>query len=127
MFFTYSGHDSSCAGALAVLKILAAENLMERAATQGDRMLTALSNAVGGHPNVVEVRGRGLMLGVELRDLRSADVVAQALERDVWIYPAGSGPSVNEGLLFAPPMIVTDEQIDRIASVTLDSINAATH
>ena len=125
MFFTYSGHDASCAGALTVLQILEQEHLMERAAVQGDRMLDALTTALDGHSNVLDVRGRGLMLGVELTGLSSADVVAEALARDVWIYPAGSGPSVNDGLLYAPPLIITDEQIDRIAAVTVDSINAA--
>lgn len=126
MFFTYSGHDASCAGALAVLDILEREQLTERARTQGDRMQNMLRDAVGGHPNVVEVRGRGLMLGVELTGVSSAAVVAEALARDVWIYPAGSGPSVNDGLLFAPPMIVTDDQIERIVDVTAASIDAAT-
>jgi adenosylmethionine-8-amino-7-oxononanoate aminotransferase len=126
MFFTYSGHDSSCAAALVVLDILEREGLVERAATQGARMLAALTGAVGDHPNVVEVRGRGLMLGVELTGVTSAAVVEEALARDVWIYPGGSGPAVNDGLLFAPPMIVTDEEIDRIAAVTAAAVNAAT-
>lgn len=122
MFFTYSGHDASCAGALAVLRILEAENLMERAATVGADMLAKLQAAVGGHEAVVEVRGRGLMLGVELDGLASADVVAAALDRDVWIYPGGSGPAVNDGLLFAPPLVVTDTQVDRIVAVAAEAI-----
>jgi adenosylmethionine-8-amino-7-oxononanoate aminotransferase len=125
MFFTYSGHDASCAGALVVLDIIEREGLIDRARLQGERMLTALRDAVGDHPNVVEVRGRGLMLGVELSGVPSTAVVAEALVRDVWIYPAGSGPSVNDGLLFAPPMIVTDDQIDRIVEVAAAAIDAA--
>ena len=65
------------------------------------------------------------MIGVELDGLASADVVAEALDRDVWIYPGGSGPSVNDGLLFAPPLIVSDDQIERIVGVTADAIAAA--
>jgi adenosylmethionine-8-amino-7-oxononanoate aminotransferase len=126
MFFTYSGHDASCAGALVVLDIIEREGLVDRARTQGERMQELLREAVAGHPNVVEVRGRGLMLGVELTGVSSSAVVAEALARDVWIYPAGSGPSVNDGLLFAPPMIVTDEQLVRIADVTREAIDAAT-
>jgi adenosylmethionine-8-amino-7-oxononanoate aminotransferase len=124
MFFTYSGHDASCAGALAVLDIIEREGLVERAAVQGQRMLSALRDAVGDHPNVVEVRGRGLMLGVELTGVTSAAVVGEALSRDVWIYPAGSGPAVNDGLLFGPPLTVSDAEIDRIAEVTAASIAA---
>lgn len=123
MFFTYSGHDASCAGALAVLRILADEQLVERAATVGASMLAKLQAAVGRSSAVVEVRGRGLMLGVELNGLASADVVAAALERDVWIYPGGSGPAVNDGLLFAPPLVVSDEQVDQIVAVTAAAID----
>ena len=78
------------------------------------------------HTNVVEVRGRGLMLGVELTGVASAAVVAEALRRDVWIYPAGSGPSVNDGLLLGPPLVVGDDDIDRIVDVTAAALSAAT-
>ena len=126
MFFTYSGHDASCAGALAVLAILEREGLIERCRVQGERMLQQLRDALADHPNVVAVRGRGLMLGVELTGVTSAEVVGEALARDVWIYPAGSGPAVNDGLLFAPPMVINDDQINRIVEVTVESIAAAT-
>jgi len=126
MFFTYSGHDSSCAGALVVLDILEREGLTERARVRGERLLHLLGDAMQGHPNVVDVRGRGLMLGVELTGVASADVVAEALRRDVWIYPGGSGPAVNDGLLFAPPMVIGDDDLDRIVDVTVASLDAVT-
>ena len=125
MFFTYSGHDASCAGALAVLDIVEREDLMERSATQGAKLLAGLQHELGDHPSVVEVRGRGLMLGVELDGLTSANVVSEALARNMWVYPAGSGPAVNDGLLFAPPMIVEDHHLDRIVEITRQSIDAA--
>jgi adenosylmethionine-8-amino-7-oxononanoate aminotransferase len=50
--------------------------------------------------------------------------VAEALDRDVWIYPGGSGPAVNDGLLFAPPVIIDDDDIDRIVEITAASIDA---
>jgi len=124
MFFTYSGHDASCAGALAVLKIVEREGLIERATVQGQRLRDALSAALGDHPNVVAIHGRGLMLGVELTGVASVDVTAAALDRDVWIYPGGSGPAVNDGLLFAPPMIISNEQVDRIATVSAAALEA---
>ena len=124
MFFTYSGHDSACAASLAVLQILETEGLMERAAVQGERLRSALTGALGDSPHVNEIRGRGLLLGVELEGIASIDVVMAALDRDVWIYPGGSGPAVNDGLLFAPPLVVTDDEIDRMASVAAESIAA---
>ncbi len=126
MFFTYSGHDSACAASLAVLRILEDEGLMERAALQGERLRSALTEALGDSPHVNEIRGRGLLLGVELEGVASIDVVMAALDRDVWIYPGGSGPAVNDGLLFAPPLIVTDDEIDRMAAVAADAIKAVT-
>lgn len=125
MFFTYSGHDSACAASLAVLRILEAEGLMKRAAVQGERLRAALAASLGSSPNVREIRGRGLLLGVELVGVSSAAVVGAALDRDVWIYPGGSGPAGADGLLFAPPLIVTDDEIDRMVSVTAESIVAA--
>ena len=124
MFFTYSGHDASCAGALVVLDILEREQLVERARIRGEQLRGMLTDALGEHPAVAEVRGRGLMVGVELAGVGSADVVAEALRRDVWIYPAGSGPAVNDGLLLAPPMIVDDADLARIVDVITDSLAA---
>lgn len=125
MFFTYSGHDSACAAALTVLQIIEREGLMDRARVQGARLEQGLRDTLDGHPNVNEIRGRGLLLGLELEGLPSADVVGEALARDVWIYPGGSGPAVNDGLLLAPPLVVSDEQIDRIVDVTAEAIDAA--
>lgn len=126
MFFTYSGHDASCAGALVVLDIIEREGLVERADVQGERLRELLRAVLGDHPNIADIRGRGLMVGVELQGIASATVVAEALERDVWIYPAGSGPAVNDGLLFAPPLIVGDDDLDRLVDVTAAAIDAVT-
>jgi adenosylmethionine-8-amino-7-oxononanoate aminotransferase len=125
MFFTYSGHDSSCAGALAVLDILEREALVDRCAVMGKRLRTALIDRLGDHPRVTEVRGRGLMLGVGLDGVTSSDVVAQALERDVWVYPAGCGAPVPDAILLAPPFVIEDHHIARIVEVLADAIDAA--
>lgn len=124
MFFTYSGHDACCAGALAVLDILEREALTDRARTTGAHLLGLLDDALAEHPRVVEVRGRGMMLGVELDGVSSAAVVAEALARDVWIYPAGSGPTVNDGLLFAPPLVIDGADLERVVDVTVAAIDA---
>ncbi len=123
MFFTYSGHDSCCAGASVVLRILDDEGLVERAAVMGSRLHDALKAALGAHPNVAEVRGRGLMLGVELRGMSSAEVVAAALARDVWVYPAGSGAPVADAVLIAPPFVIDDHHIERIVTVVAAAID----
>ena len=124
MFFTYSGQDAMCAGALAVLEIMEQEHLVERTAVMGERLQSALRAAVGDHPRVAEVRGRGLMIGVELLGVTAGAAVAACVDRGMWVYPAGSGPAVNDALLFAPPMVITDEHVERIASITLDALDS---
>ena len=119
-----------------MLRILEREQLVERAAAMGERLHARLHAEFDDHPNVAEVRGRGLFAGVELvrdRDTGAqfpvdtgltAAVVAEALARDVWIYPAGSGP-VRDGVMFGPPFIVTNEQIDQMVGIAREAIDAA--
>ena len=122
MFFTYSGHDSSCAGAIAVLKILEREKLVERAALMGERLQNALHSAFDNHPRITEIRGRGLMLGMELASGSSTDVVMKALELGLWVYPAGSGTPVPDAILIAPPFIIEDSHIDRMIDILQRSL-----
>lgn len=124
MFFTYSGPDAMCAGALAVLDIMEREGLVGRAAEMGDYLQSSLRSALGDHHRVNEVRGRGLMIGVELAGVSAVAAVDACVERGMWVYPAGSGPAVADALLFAPPLTVTAEEIDRIVAITVDALNA---
>ena len=117
MFFTYSGHDSSCAGAVAVLKILERENLVERAAVMGDRLKQALHDRFDSHPRITEIRGRGLMLGMQLDGGSSTEVVMKALDLGLWVYPAGSGAPVPDAILIAPPFVIEDSHIDRMLDI----------
>jgi adenosylmethionine-8-amino-7-oxononanoate aminotransferase len=119
-----------------VLQILERENLVERAAVMGERLHARLHAALDDHPNVMEVRGRGLFAGVELvRDRDGAVqfpaethlatlVVGQALQRDVWVYPAGSGP-VRDAVMLGPPFVITDADIEVLVGVLRESIDAA--
>ena len=118
MFFTYSGPDAMCAGALAVLDIMEREDLTANAAAAGQRMMSELRAAVGDHRCVTEVRGRGLMIGVELAGVSAAAAVDACLAQDMWVYPAGSGPAVPDSLLFAPPLSVSAAEVDEIVRRT---------
>ena len=125
MFFTYSGHDASCAAALVVLDIIEREGLIDRAAAMGRLLRTELMSAFADHPAVTAVRGRGLMQGVGLRPgLIAAKVVGECLKRDLWLYPAGSGHSTGDAVLIGPPLIIEESHVQQIVTTLADAINA---
>jgi adenosylmethionine-8-amino-7-oxononanoate aminotransferase len=127
MFFTFTGSDAMCAGALAVLDVMQAEHLVERSAAMGDVLAARLDDALGGHPEVVDIRGQGLFRGIELPASGgrfTAAVVAECLARDMWIYPAGSGV-VPDGVMIGCPLIVTEGEIELIVETLAGAISAA--
>jgi predicted acetylornithine/succinylornithine family transaminase len=84
---TYVGNPLACAAALATLRVVREEKLAERAAALGDRLLARLRAFAAEHPeHAKEVRGRGLLLGLELRDLeRAATLAKRALAAGVLV------------------------------------------
>jgi adenosylmethionine-8-amino-7-oxononanoate aminotransferase len=115
MYFTFSGNDAACAASVVVLDILEREQLVERVAQKGPVLGARLRAEFADHPMVSDVRGRGFFYGLELRCDRDR-VVRAALDRDVWVYPAGSGPVPN-AVMVAPPFIITDSEIDQLVTV----------
>jgi adenosylmethionine-8-amino-7-oxononanoate aminotransferase len=125
---TYSAHPIACAAALAVQDVIREEGLLECVRRSGQRLDEALRAEFGRHPNVGDIRGRGLLQAIELVADRSdkspfppqrrlaASVKAQAFERGLMIYPgSGTVDGINgDHLLLAPPYTVTDAQIDDI-------------
>jgi adenosylmethionine-8-amino-7-oxononanoate aminotransferase len=122
MYFTFTGNDASCAAAIAVLDILEREQLVERSRVMGEVLGARLHDEFDGHPGVIDIRGRGLFYGLEIDCNRDA-VVAAAMERDCWVYPAGSGPVPN-AVMVAPPFVVTDDEIDQMVGILRASIDA---
>ena len=126
--YTYSAHPVGCAVALRVLKIIEEERLPEQAATKGQYLLDAVTAALGDHPRVGNIRGKGLMCAVEL-------VQDKATKQS---YPPADkvGPRVNratierglfsrvkgDNYLLAPPIVITNEQIDRAVGILDDAI-----
>jgi putrescine---pyruvate transaminase len=127
--YTYSGHAVACAVALKNIEIIEREGLVERAATMGARWLEGLGT-LRDLPIVGEVRGLGLMAGVELvadKGTRTAfpasekvgpRVIAAARERGLLLRNRG------DVMVMAPPLVVTEAQIDRIVDVIGESIRA---
>ena len=114
--FTYNGHPVGAAVALANLRIIESENLLRRVAATGKRMLERLQPAVD-LDGVREVRGVGLMLGLEVESDRDTTAVARrALERGVVVRASG------EKIVMSPPFVVEPEQADRIVDVLLEEL-----
>jgi acetylornithine/succinyldiaminopimelate/putrescine aminotransferase len=84
---TYAGNPLACAAANAVLRVIGEEKLVARAAELGGRVLARLRAFAAEHPDVArEARGRGLLLGLELRDAeRAGELPRRALERGVLV------------------------------------------
>ena len=135
MFYTYSAHSGACAAAEKVLEILEREQLVERAAELGERLRKRLAS-LESHPHVAEVRGRGLLVAVELvRDRATLEpfpkearltgkVVGAGLSQDVFFYPGGSDPA-RDVIVLGPPFVIGEPEIDRIAEVLEASITSA--
>jgi adenosylmethionine-8-amino-7-oxononanoate aminotransferase len=122
MYFTFAGNDAACAASVAVLDIMEREGLVERAAKVGAVLGDRLHAALDGHPAVVDVRGRGMFYGIEL-SIPQPPVVAEALRRDVWVYPAGSGP-VPSAVMIAPPFVITDDEMEQVVDTLVASLDA---
>ena len=110
--FTYSGHAAACAAGLANLQILRDESLVERATHVGSRLADGLQALVAD--GVIDhARGEGAMWAAGLR----ADQNAMTL-RDAMFAGGVICRAINtDTLTFCPPLVITDEQIDRIVDV----------
>jgi adenosylmethionine-8-amino-7-oxononanoate aminotransferase len=124
--FTYAGNPLSCAAGLACLRLVREEALPERAAVMGQRLRAGLGDLAERHPTVGDVRGLGLMLGVELvrdretkepfpADLRVADRLDEAaLRRGLVLYPGRGHVDGARGdqFLIGPPLTITAQEVD---------------
>jgi len=126
-FSTFGGNPVACAAALAVLDVLEDEQLLANAAAVGDALRSKLRDLAAHHPAIGDVRGRGLMTGVELvRDPTTREpagdiavrVKDEMAERGVLIGTSGRHGNV---LKIRPPLCITDDEATLIAS-TLDDI-----
>jgi putrescine aminotransferase len=114
--FTYNGHPVGAAVALANLDIIEREGLLDRAVETGSRMLERLQPAAE-MACVAEVRGVGLMLGVELEEgLDAAPVAAAALEGGVVVRASG------QKIVMSPPLVIEPEQADRVADAVVEAL-----
>jgi 2,2-dialkylglycine decarboxylase (pyruvate) len=120
------------AAGLAVLDVIEEEGLVERARERGDYLLAALRELQARHEQIGDVRGRGLLVGLELVDDRTtrepanalgAAVTAECLERGLSMNIVRSGSSAN-CFRMAPPLSITEDEIDLAVSILDESLAA---
>jgi adenosylmethionine-8-amino-7-oxononanoate aminotransferase len=136
--FTYSHQPGAAAVAREVLRILVDERLVEGVSAKGDRLLGLLRDRLGDHPNVGEIRGRGLLAGVELvadRETKAPfarsrkvveGVVRGARDRGLLLYSGTGNANGTDGdvIVLGPPFVVTDDELARIADGIREALDA---
>ena len=125
---TYIGHPVATAAGLAVVTALLDRGLIDKVKTMGDKLSFALKKELGQHPNVGDIRGRGLFQGIELvedRETKKPFAPSLAISKKIKdltfkagliCYPmSGTRDGINgDHILLAPPYIINDSQIDEV-------------
>ncbi|SEW18944.1 hypothetical protein SAMN04488515_1495 [Cognatiyoonia koreensis] len=125
---TYLGHPAAAAAGHAVVSAILDRDLVSRVNTQGDLLMQQLEQRFGQHPNVGDIRGRGLFRGIELVADRAtkdpfdpnrgvaAKIKKAAFEEGLICYPMSGTIDGRRGdhVLLAPPFIIDDAQIDEL-------------
>ena len=133
---TASGNPLSCATGTAVLQYVLDHDLIANAQTMGDRLLAGLRSLMNEFPEIGDVRGLGLLAGVEFvsdRDAKTPFPTALALskrigqatlERGLVSYPLqGSVDGIRgDHLLYAPPLTINETEIDELVAILRDSL-----
>jgi 4-aminobutyrate aminotransferase len=126
---TFGGNPVACAAALVTIRLLR-EQYVQNAAVVGEHMMNALRALQDKHPIIGDVRGRGLMIGVELvRDRKTKEraveergaVVQAMFRRGVLILGAG-----RNSIRFAPPLVITKDQADAALHAFSESLTEVT-
>jgi adenosylmethionine-8-amino-7-oxononanoate aminotransferase len=136
---TYIGHPVAAAAALAVQEVIERDQLLPAVRKRGAYLRKLLAERLGNHPNVGDIRGRGLFMGLELvKDRQSnapfdpahklhARVKAQGMDNGLLVYPMGGtiDGRCGDHVLLAPPFIVTEPELDQIVDRLAISIEQA--
>ena len=110
---TYGGNPLVCAAALTTIEVMAAQQLDQKAATLGSQLLNGLTEQLAGVTGVVELRGRGAMIGIEL-DRPCGELVTQAIDQGLLINVAGGNV-----IRLLPPLIMDSEQVQQVITTLI--------
>ena len=133
---TFSGYPLGCAVAAEMIRVIEDEGLLANAEAMGTRLRDGVERIAASSPHVGDVRGRGLLLGIELVEDRetlapragaTARVVAAARERRLLVYGCATrvGAHVMEAVMLAPPLNIGPEDVDAILERLEGAIGAA--
>src|SRR5207249_1928995 len=138
--YTYSGHPTCCAVGLKNIEIMERERLWENAAKMGTRLYTGLQQVFKDHPHVGDIRGgKGLLAAVELvedrpskRSFTADKKIGPRIQQEMTkrgvitrVRPvAGAHPATGDTIFYAPPLVVTEAEVDRLVSVTRDAVKS---
>jgi len=134
MFHTFAALPQSCAASSAVLKILREEKLCDRVNPLGEKIMDRLNSEVGQHPNVAEIRGKGLLIGIEVvkekeglicfdeNEKITSQIMMKGLEDGVFLYPGGTG-EFRDIICLGPAFTIGDEEIELMISAVKNSLN----
>ncbi len=120
---TFGGNPVSCAAAVANIQVLAEEKLIENAAARGRQIMDRVQELAETYPLIGDVRGKGLMIGIELvkdrktkepADQQAADIRAGLLEQGILV---GKGGVFANVIRFQPPLCITEEECSRALDV----------
>lgn len=137
---TYLGHPVACAAALAVQQVIQRDGLLEKVRTEGPLFEAMLTQALGAHRHVGDIRGRGFFWGIELVADRASKtpfdpllklhtrIKKEAAVRGLLVYPGGGTVDGKRGdhVLLAPPYITSRSDLQEIATRLAAAIDAAT-
>ena len=132
---TFSGYPLGCAVAAEVIRVIRDEQLLEAARTKGAWLRGRLDELAARHAAIGQVRGRGLLQGLELVTDRetltplsggSAKLTAACRERGLMIYPCPTtlGATTLEAVLLAPPLVTPDSELAEIVEILDDALSS---
>ena len=136
---TYMGHPVACAAALAVLKAILNRKLLSSIKSKSDQLFNCIETQLGHHPNIGDIRGRGLFIGIEIvKNIETkkpfdpnlkvaASIKHAAFEAGLICYPMSGTRDGKWGdhILLAPPFIINENQIIELVnklSISIESL-----
>jgi 4-aminobutyrate aminotransferase len=123
---TFGGHPISCETALVALRHLFDGGLIQRAGQGGERLMAGLRQSADRSPSIGEVRGKGLMVGVEIVKDRASRtpspevrnrIIQRCFEKGLLLVGAG-----KHVVRFLPALVVTDQQIDQAVTLFTEAV-----